>query len=175
VCELLARRSTHDWTLEGDMTLTPTFRSASLMPGGPILVVRVNDDGGTCVLSLSGHLDSRSVIGLEAQLDQLRSLAFDELVIDIEKLRSIDAAGFASLVRICRYVTASGREVRIAAGDDVTDLPTSFRRLARRARNNRLFERPPAWPERAPAWPGPRRFGAPGRRGGPSLGLSVGD
>src|SRR5579872_651583 len=125
------------------MTLTPAFRSASRVPGGPILAVQMNDDAGTCVLGLTGHLDSRSTIGLEAELDQLRCLSFDEVVIDVENLTSIDATGFATLVRLCRHVASRGRAVRIVSGDESCDLPTSFRRLARRVRGNRLFERVP--------------------------------
>jgi ABC-type transporter Mla MlaB component len=135
-----------------------------------------NDIAGTFVLGIAGHLDSRSLIGLEAQLDQLKCLAFDEVVIDIEKLRSIDATGFASLVRLCRHVASRGREVRIVAGDEPCDLPTSFRRLARRARNNRLFDRAQKQPR-----PDPRRLGTAGLRGTPGLrgtaepGLTLGD
>lgn len=141
------------------MTLTPTFRSASRVPGGPILAVQMNDNAGTCVLGLSGHLDSRSTIGLEAELDQLQGLSFDEMVIDVENLRSIDAAGFATLVRLCRHVSSRGRAVRIVSGEESCDLTTGFRRLARRApRGNRIIERVQG-SGKAARQPGPRRLG----------------
>ena len=83
------------------------------MPVEPTLSVGLEGDGGTCVLSLSGQLNSRSAIGLQTQVDQLHSIDFDGVVIDAAQLTSVDAVGMSILRNLCRYAAAKGRAVRV--------------------------------------------------------------
>jgi ABC-type transporter Mla MlaB component len=93
--------------------MSTTRSRASRLPAEPILSVSLDGDGGTCVLSLAGQLDSGSAIGLQTQFDQLQSMSFDGVVIDAERLTSVDAVGASLLRNLCRYVSAKGQAVWI--------------------------------------------------------------
>ncbi len=66
-----------------------------------------------CTLTFCGSLDSGSSIALQSQFDQVGCGSFTEVVLDIEGLTRIDAAGNAALNSLKRLIRARGGRVRV--------------------------------------------------------------
>lgn len=81
--------------------------------GEPRLSVGFHTVGQRCVLVLRGQLVSSSIAALEAQIDQLGCAPFEQVVLDVSNVTTIDATGKAVLVGLNHYVEARGGRMTI--------------------------------------------------------------
>ena len=80
---------------------------------GDWLRVELRSQGSTCKLILSGELCGTSIAALEAQVDQLGSIPFETLVIDVRRLTDLDAAGASVLLGLYYYAAAKGARLEM--------------------------------------------------------------
>ena len=77
------------------------------------LRVELRVHGSTCKLILSGALCGTSITALEAQVDQLGSIRFEALVIDVRRLTELDAVGASVLLGLYHYAAAKGARLEM--------------------------------------------------------------
>ena len=79
---------------------------------GPVLFgLTVDDQGATCIFTLSGSLDMDSVIAFESQLDQLIFGEFDQVVLDVGRLDHLDEAGLRGLQKLGEIAAVNGTSI----------------------------------------------------------------
>ncbi len=69
--------------------------------------------GGRCVVSLAGDLDADSSVALATEYDQLVRSGFDEVVLDVAMLRSIDGMGGLALAELWNRLRNDGVICRV--------------------------------------------------------------
>lgn len=109
-------------------------RTGIPLVGRDRLVLTVTVRGRNCALALSGALDHDSVIAFESQFDQLVAGDVTSVELDVDGLRSLDAAGVRSLNRLGQLLADRGTEVLIggttsAEGADATEAGAAGRRI----------------------------------------------
>jgi len=79
----------------------------------PVLQVTLTDVGTTCVLTLRGALDARSVGVLEAELDNLGRMSCRRVIVDLAALIALDGTGRRVLTGLAHYVRGRGGTLRV--------------------------------------------------------------
>lgn len=77
------------------------------------LKVELQSAGATCTLKLVGALSGTSIAALEAQLDQVSSSPWKDVIIDVRELKTIDATGANMLIGLNHYVDARGGRLTV--------------------------------------------------------------
>jgi len=77
------------------------------------LRVELRIEGQTCTIILSGDLCGTSISALETQVDQLGSSPWTEVIVDLERLATIDGIGANVLVGLNYYIDARGGQMTV--------------------------------------------------------------
>jgi anti-anti-sigma factor len=75
------------------------------------MTVTPNIIAGPAVLRLPARLDADSVARLRPQLDAIVANANDEVVVDLEQVAELDAAGLGAIVFLHKRLLARGRSL----------------------------------------------------------------
>jgi anti-anti-sigma regulatory factor len=105
-----------------DMTLA---LNRPVDPGraAPTLTVTTTGDGPVWEVVLCGDLNADSTAALHSLAGQIGSGSFDEIVVDISELRSVDSAGTDALRTLGSWTRASG--ARLVVRDRGVLLPST--------------------------------------------------
>ena len=85
----------------------------SKVPKRDWLRVELRCDEQTCTIILSGDLCGTSISALEAQVDQLGSSPWKDVVVDLAGLSTIDGIGANVLVGLSYYIDARGGQMTV--------------------------------------------------------------
>jgi anti-anti-sigma regulatory factor len=103
--------------------------SGQCVDDGSKISVELSIIGSTIVVRVWGMLRSKSVAAFEAQADQLMSLPYRDVVLDVSGLTELDEVGEAVLVGLQNYVVGRGGQCRLV-GKREAMVPTMGRRSA---------------------------------------------
>jgi anti-anti-sigma regulatory factor len=82
-------------------------------PDLPRLSVTFTFEGSRCELWLAGRLDAFSLVALRAQVDQFSVEPFEELVVHLQELETLDETGAAALTSLRLLVEEQGARLRL--------------------------------------------------------------
>ena len=89
-------------------------RQRNRLPPRESLTVTAREEHGVTVLDIDGALRLDNCDLLRSQLNQLLNAGKKSIVLDLARLRHIDAAGLGLLVRSCIGARATGGELKLA-------------------------------------------------------------
>jgi len=124
-----------DWS----MACTPASSAAALAPPVSIrpldsmdhepalLSLTLTWSGARCVLTVAGALDAHSSIALETELDQLVRAGFEEVILGVEGVDTMDESGAVALAELWAQLRNNGVFCRVrglhpAFGDSPLEL-----------------------------------------------------
>ena len=114
----------------------------------------VGDFGGHAVVALRGEFDLADVPAVESHLIAIVAACGPLVIVDMAGLAFIDCCGLGVLVRVRKWIRASGGELSLAAP------PQHVRRILRLTGLTGVF---PVYPSVAHAAGGAKPAGRPGR------------
>jgi anti-anti-sigma factor len=90
--------------------------------------------GGVAIVSPAGDIDSSNVPEFQQRLDELLANDVHQFVLDFSRVRFVDSAGLAAVVRLYKRVRIGEGDVRLAA------VPPQVMEVLDLTRLSRVFE-----------------------------------
>ena len=93
----------------------------------------INEENGSCVLSLIGRLDTSASVQVEKDMQPLYDLQGRDIVLDCSQLEYISSSGLRLFLRLAKSARAKGNALTIA------NLTTDIRQVFEETGFIRLF------------------------------------
>lgn len=77
--------------------------------------ISTKDQGGTCVVSLSGYLDAHTASNLENTIQGVIDSGKTRLIVDFDELEYISSAGLGVFMVFIESVRKEGGDIKLAA------------------------------------------------------------